>query len=153
MTENEAKTKINEIRKNNLPGNKTEESTCDINCSYSNYVTEDDSNDIRAEFLENNRGETTEVKNYIIQMLSRVTRSQMSDGDQLLKIHMTKSNKHIMQIYKPALQTLITDKPLGNITEVNNVIYATALAAPVKLGVKAMKRSNNRRKEPTIGTR
>lgn len=43
MTENGVKTKINEIQNNNLLGNKTEESTCDITCSYPDDVIEDES--------------------------------------------------------------------------------------------------------------
>lgn len=106
MTNDEIKTKINEIQNNMIPGNKTEESACDINCSYSDYVTEDESNDIRVEFLENNRGENTEGKN--IQLISRLTYPQVSERDQPSKIHTIKSNKHTVQhcTYSIALQTL-----------------------------------------------
>lgn len=49
MTDDEVKTKKNELRNNNLSETKTEESTCDINnCGYPDYVTENVSTDITA---------------------------------------------------------------------------------------------------------
>lgn len=65
-----------------------------------------------------------------------------SGRDKPPKFHMTKSNKHIGKIYNPALQTL--SHPLGNITEVNNVTYATALSFTRKVGIKRAKRLINR---------
>lgn len=53
-------------------------------------------------------------------------------------MHMITSYKHLVLIHNAALQTLLTDKPLEHITYVNNVIYATALPATLKLGVKTM---------------
>lgn len=56
MTEDEIQTKINEIRNNDLSVNTKEKSSCDVNnCSDSDFITdEDESNDIRAEFFEDN---------------------------------------------------------------------------------------------------
>lgn len=53
----------------------------------------------------------------------------MSERNRLPKIHMRKSNKHIVPSYNAALQTFLMDRPPENITEVNNVIYGTVLAA------------------------
>lgn len=41
-----------------------------------------------------------------------------------------------MKTYKAALHTLLTDRPREHITEVNNMIYATALAATENLTIK-----------------
>lgn len=50
ITEHEVKTKINEKWNSNLSGNENEESICVINkCSYSEFVTEDESENIKAE--------------------------------------------------------------------------------------------------------
>lgn len=55
-----------------------------------------ESNDIRAEFLEHNKIEITEVKNHIIQIISKVTRKETSERDRIPKINMTKSKSHIV---------------------------------------------------------
>lgn len=52
---------------------------------------------------------------------------------------MSKSIKNIVQTYNAASQKLLTDTALEIIAIVNNVIHATALAATVKLNVKANK--------------
>lgn len=85
------------IWNNNLLEIKTEESTCDMDdCCYPNYVNEDESNDIRAESFENNRGEFNVAKNHTIQVLNGISRTQMSNRVWLPQIQMTKSNKHIV---------------------------------------------------------
>lgn len=48
--------------------------------------------------------EIIEGKNHVIQVLGRVTGTQMIDRDQLPKVHMTKYNKYIVQIYKAAFK-------------------------------------------------
>lgn len=61
-------------------------------------------------------------KKHVLQILNSVNLAQISVMDQLPKISMTKSIHHIVQIYNDAMETVITDMPLGNITEVYNVI-------------------------------
>lgn len=80
MTEDEVKTKNKLMLGNYNPlANKTEVLTCDMhNWSYPDYVTEDESNDIKDGFLHNKCDEITEAKNHIIQVLY--------DRDQIPKI-------------------------------------------------------------------
>lgn len=106
MTDDKLNTKINQLRNKTEEAGynevyKTEKSRCDINNrSYTDYDTEVESTDIRTAFLDNNRGEITEAKHHIIQVLSRITSTQMSGREKLPKIN------------KVALQTLLTIEPL-----------------------------------------
>lgn len=101
MTEDEIKTEINEIRNNDLLGNKKKESSSDIlNCTDSDSVTNED---------ESNNWDT-ETENHIIQIISKQTHRQMSGRDMLSKTNMAKSNKHTVKTYNDVLWTLLTDK-------------------------------------------
>lgn len=56
---------------------------------------------------------------------------------------MTNFNKNTGQFYNAVFQTVFTDRPLEDNSEVNNVIYAKALVAIGKRNIKPKEKSNN----------
>lgn len=58
------------------------------------------------------------------------------------------SNKYIVQTNNDAVQMLLKDKPLGNNTEVNDVVCTTPLAATGKL-ISRQRKDQTEKQAPT----
>ena len=90
----------------------------------------------------------SEVKDHILFELSIVKHQDMDNREQLPKIQINRTNLGKIDAYNDALAEILPEMK-NDITNLNNLIYATAKAATKAMGIDlTRKRKNNRRSQP-----
>ena len=100
------------------------------------------------EFKLSHKEDINVAKEEILVEIGKADYTDMSERQPLPKIKTTKATRNVIKIYNFAMNMLLAEKP-PDLTELNQIMYATAAAATEKIGIKIKRKThNNRHKEP-----